>query len=198
MDYNTQRNKLKMTEYGRCIQQMIDYCKTITDRDERTDCAYTIIEVMARMANEDLNNEETESKLWNHLAAIANYDLDIDYPVEILPQDDESNVRNTIPYPKKNIQRRHYGSILEAFAKKLPEVEDKVEQDELLELVANQMKRSLGNWNQDAMDDTKIVDDIDRYTDGKVTLDLNTTPLVSDGEVLSNLVSTSLKKKKKK
>lgn len=198
MDYNTQRNKLKMSEYGRCVQQMVDHCKTIGDKELRTACAYSIIEIMASMAKAEMNNEETETKLWNHLAAISNYELDIDYPVEILPHDEASDNRQPIPYPKKNIKRRHYGSIIESFAEKLPEITDKEEQDELLELVANQMKRSLGNWNQDAMDDAKIVDDIDMYTQGKVALDLNKTHLVTDGEVLSNLVSTSLKKKKKK
>ena len=46
-----------------------------------------------------------------------------------------------------------------------------VEREELTMLVAGQMKRSLGNWNKDAMDDDKVALDLDHYTHGSVHLD---------------------------
>ena len=82
MDYNTKRDKLIMPEYGRGIQQMVEHCKTIADKDERMLCARTIINTMANMAEQTADREDFQKKLWNHLAAMAQYDLDIDYPVE--------------------------------------------------------------------------------------------------------------------
>jgi len=34
-DYNTQRKRMALPEYGRNVQKMIDHIKTIEDRDER-------------------------------------------------------------------------------------------------------------------------------------------------------------------
>ena len=48
MDYNTQREKLKLPEYGRNVQIMINHAKTIEDREERNKAAETIINVMAQ------------------------------------------------------------------------------------------------------------------------------------------------------
>ena len=83
IDYNTQRTQLVLPEYGRCIQQMVDHAKTLDDRDERLRCATTIVALMASMVKQHGDADEFRRKLWNHLAAIANYELDIDYPVEI-------------------------------------------------------------------------------------------------------------------
>ncbi|MBQ7157153.1 MAG: DUF4290 domain-containing protein [Bacteroidaceae bacterium] len=73
MDYNTDRNKLIMSEYGRGIQQMVEYCKTISNRDERLQCAKAIISTMADMVEQNGDAEDFQQKLWNHLARISNY-----------------------------------------------------------------------------------------------------------------------------
>ena len=48
------------------------------------------------------------------------------------------------------------------------------------------------------MSDEKVADDLAEYTDGKIQLDIDRFPLISDGELLSTRVSTSVKKKKKR
>lgn len=198
MEYNTKLDKLKMSEYGRCVQQMVDHCKTLPDRDERLRCAYGIITVMENMVDDIEDTEETQLKLWNHLAQIADYELDIDYPVQIERHDEDDNKRATVPYPKTNISRRNYGHIVESFTKAIKDMEDEDERLELAGLVANQMKRDLGNWNVDAMSDDKVADDMARYTDGRVELNPENFRFITDGEILSSLVSTSVKKKRKK
>lgn len=187
-----------MSEYGRCIQQMVEHCKTIDDRDERLRCARTIVGVMETMIEEEDNSEETQLKLWNHLAEIADYDLDIDYPVQIERHDEDASKRQTIPYPKTKINRRNYGHIIEAFTTAIKEMENDEERMELAGLVANQMKRDLGNWNVDAMSDEKVADDMARYTEGRVQLNPDEFQFITDGEILSSLISTSVKNKKKK
>lgn len=198
MDYNTTREKMLMPEYGRGVQQMVEHCKTIADRDERTRCAKAIITTMAGMAQQTADKEDFRKKLWNHLAAIARYELDIDYPVEIERMDDAEAKPDQIPYPQQRIKRRHYGAIMERFAEHLPGMADDRERQQLSVQLANHMKRDLSNWSTDSMSDEKVAEDLAMYTDGQVQLDLNATPLISDGELLSTRISTTVKKKKRK
>lgn len=198
MDYNTQREKLIMPEYGRGIQQMVEHCKTIENKEERLLCAKTIVDTMANMAEQTADKEDFQKKLWNHLAAMAQYELDIDYPVEIKRIDDESTRPEQMLYPQKRIQKRNYGAIVEQFTEHLATMEDNTLRDELTILVANHMKRDLSNWSVDSMSDEKIADDMASYTNGKIQIDLNRHQLISDGELLSSRISTSVKKKKKR
>ena len=198
MDYNTQREKLIMPEYGRGIQQMVEHCKTIENKEERLLCAKTIVDTMANMAEQTADKEDFQKKLWNHLAAMAQYELDIDYPVEIKRIDDESTRPEQMLYPQKRIQKRNYGAIVEQFTEHLATMEDNTLRDELTILVANHMKRDLSNWSADSMSDEKIADDMASYTNGKIQIDFNRHQLISDGELLSSRISTSVKKKKKR
>ena len=87
-DYNTLRKRLVQPEYGRCVQQMVEHAVTIADKAKRQQCAETIVALMARMDEKHSNEDDFYQKLWNHLAAMADYQLDIDYPVEILRVDE--------------------------------------------------------------------------------------------------------------
>lgn len=198
MDYNTTRDKLIMPEYGRGIQQMVEHCKTIADKEERMHCARTIVSTMATMAEQTADREDFQKKLWNHLAAMAQYELDIDYPVEIERMDDKEARPERLPYPQHRIKKRNYGTIVEQFTDHLTTMEAGQQRDDLAQMVANHMKRDLSNWSTDSMSDEKVADDMTVYTDGKIQLDLAHNPLVSDGELLSTRISTSIKKKKKK
>ena len=150
------------------------------------------------MAEQTADKEDFYKKLWNHLAAMAHYELDIDYPVEIERMDDEEAKPDAIPYPQHRIKQRNYGNIVESFTEHLATMEENPQRDELVRLVANHMKRDLSNWSTDSMSDEKVVDDMAAYTDGKIQLDPARHHLISDGELLSTRVSTSIKKKKKK
>ena len=187
-----------MPEYGRGIQQMVEHCKTIADKEERMQCARTIVATMESMAEQTAEKEDFQKKLWNHLAAIAQYDLDIDYPVEIERMDDEETHPEQLPYPQHRIKMRNYGTIVEQFASHLATMGEGVQRKDLTRLIANHMKRDLSNWNTDSMSDERVADDLAFYTEGKIQLDPRATPLISDGELLSTRISTSVKKKKKK
>ncbi|MBQ8675142.1 MAG: DUF4290 domain-containing protein [Bacteroidaceae bacterium] len=198
MDYNTQRTKLLLPEYGRCIQDMVEYAMTIDDRKERQRCAFTIIDLMANMQAYSGNEDDFYQKLWNHLAYISSYKLDIDYPVEIQRIDKQEKKRERVPYPQKNISRRHYGAIIEQLTHRLNDMEPGEERDNLTRLVANQMKRNLASWNSNALDDEKILEDLAEYTDGKISLLPNEIELISDREALADVWQQGASKKKKK
>ena len=83
MEYNTKREPLKMAAYGRNVQTMVEQCLAIADRPTRQAFAQRIVTTMSIVSQQSLRNKENVVKLWNHLAKISDYKLDIDYPVEI-------------------------------------------------------------------------------------------------------------------
>ena len=80
LDYNTQREKLVMPEYGREVQSMIDYAVTLEDKEERKQCATAIVAIMERMFPQSAGTADFRQKLWDHLAIMSGFKLDIDYP----------------------------------------------------------------------------------------------------------------------
>ena len=87
LDYNTQLKKLALPEYGRNIQQMVDHCCSISDKEERTRCAYTIIRSMGNLFPQLRDEADYKHKLWDHLAIMSDFKLDIDYPCEIVKEE---------------------------------------------------------------------------------------------------------------
>ena len=174
MTYNTQREKLQMPEYGRGIQDMIEYAASLPVKTERQRCAETIFSIMVNMQPQLREQPDYKHRIWDHIAFISGYRLDIDYPYEITRLGEEAEKPRPVPYPMKNIRQRQYGHYIEESLRQLAEMPEGEERDAMLALVANQMKQSLFTWNRDAMDDEKVASDIERYTQGRVHLDLST------------------------
>ena len=170
MEYNTQRKKMELPEYGRSVQNMVDHALTIEDRAERQRCANTIINIMGGMFPHLRDVPDFKHKLWDHLAIMADFKLDIDYPVEIVKKEELVMKPETIEYPAQAIRYRHYGRFLEGMVKKAVEVADETERKQLIRVLAIQMKKSLSNWNKEGIEDQKIVDDLREYSNGAIDL----------------------------
>lgn len=170
MTYNTQREKMILPEYGRTIQEMVDICLQIEDRNERQLCAETIIEIMINMNPNLRQQPDFEHKLWDQLAILSDYKLDIDYPYEVIKREEMDAKPKPLKYPMQRIRFRHYGHLTEAFMKELKDMPEGPERERLTEMMANYMKRSLYNWNRDAMDERKVAADVDYYTEGNVSV----------------------------
>lgn len=197
MQYNTQREQLVMPEYGRGIQMMVDLAVKIEDREERQRCAQTIVKIMSSLLPSTTSKEDEEHRLWNHLARIAHYQLDIDYPVNIVPQEEVQAHPAPLPYPMKDIKRRHYGYLVEQTLEYAKTVEDEGLRRALTESVANQMKQDLFIWNRDSMDNALVAQDIERYSGGKLHLEDDFT-FDSVGESPLQRADGGKKRKKKK
>ena len=166
IQYNTEKSSLLMSEYGRIVQEMVEHCMTIEDRQERLKCATSIVAVMANLGQEKLANPEVQTKLWNHLALISRFQLDLDYPVEIIPQAEASMRPAPMSLPQANIRHKHYGRIVEQALQKLTEMPEGEERDALVQQTADRMKQNLLTWNPDEMSEEKVTHDIDVYTKG--------------------------------
>ena len=170
MEYNTQRKKMELPEYGRSIQNMVDHALTIEDREERQRCARTIINIMGNMFPHLRDVPDFKHKLWDHLAIMSDFKLDIDYPFEIVKKEDLVVKPEKLEYPNGALRYRHYGRFLEGMIKKAMEIENEAEKKQLINLLAIQMKKDLNNWNKEGIEDQKIVDDLREYTNGVIDL----------------------------
>ena len=197
LDYNTQRERIKLNEYGREIQQMVDYCVTIPDREERQACAEAIIDTMRKMNPSDQNINDRMQTLWDHLALMSDFKLDIDYPVEITTAEQMASKPEPVAYPNTRIPVRHYGRALFEVFETLKTMEPGEERDTLVSMTANQMKRCLLLWGHGNGDDEKVADDLARFTDGVIQLDLDSFRF-DKIDVLSIAQQAKQKKQKKK
>ena len=193
-DYNTQQKKLIMPEYGRNVQQMIDHCVSIEDREERTRCANTIINIMGNLFPHLRDVDDFKHKLWDHLAIMSDFKLDIDYPYELIRKENLRTKPDRIPYTLTPIRYRHYGKTLERMIKKCEDYPDGPERDQLISLLANHMKKSFLTWNKEVVDDDKIFKDLREYSHGRIDLSPETFRLKESKEFLQKKNKNNMRK----
>ncbi|MDD2437548.1 MAG: DUF4290 domain-containing protein [Massilibacteroides sp.] len=184
MEYNTAEKPLKLPEYGRNIQNMVDYCVKIEDREERKRCADTIINIMGNMFPHLRDVNDFKHILWDHLAIMSDFKLDIDYPYEIVRKEDLHSRPPKLPYNNSNIRYRHYGKTLEHMILKATELEEGEERKQLIRLLANQMKKSFLTWNKESVDDEKIFKDLHELSQGKITLSIDNYKLTESKDLI--------------
>lgn len=170
MKYNTQEKKLPLPEYGRSIQNMVDYAMTIEDRAERQRCANTIVTIMGNMFTHLRDVPDFKHKLWDHLAIMSDFKLDIDYPYEIVRKESLSTKPDRLEYNLNKINYRHYGRNLETIIKKAVDVPEEEGRAALINLLANNMKKNFFAWNKDNVDEEKIIEDLKFLSGGKICL----------------------------
>jgi hypothetical protein len=168
MDYNSNRSKLPLPEYGRNLQNMVNHIMTIEDRAERNRAARTIIDVMGTMYPYLRDINDFKHKLWDHLAIMSNFELDIDYPYSPPSPEFFNTPPLRIPYDNNKIKYRHYGKTIEILLEKAAVYEDEKERELLIKLIANHMKKSYVMWNKESVTDDKILLDIEEMSKGKI------------------------------
>ncbi|MBR4815001.1 MAG: DUF4290 domain-containing protein, partial [Paludibacteraceae bacterium] len=149
MIYNTKMKRLALPEYGRNIQNMVDYCLTIEDREERTNCAYSIIATMGNLFPQLRDLSEFKHLLWDHLAIMSDFKLDIDYPYEVVKKETLNICPDRVPYSSpQSIRYRHYGKLVQGMIDKAVELTDPEEKKELSIYIANYMKKCYILYNK--------------------------------------------------
>jgi hypothetical protein len=185
LKYNTQEKRLALPEYGRNIQNMVDYCVSISDRKERTKCADTIINIMGNMFPHLRDVNDFKHILWDHLAIMSNFALDIDYPYEVIKKEDLYIRPHKLPYSQGTIVFKHYGKNLENMIRKATEHENSEQKQYLVNLLANHMKKSFLTWNKEVVDDQKIFKDLELLSKGQIVLNEDLHKLTESKDILS-------------
>lgn len=185
MKYNTEVKRLILPEYGRNIQNMVDHCLTIEDAVERKRCANSIINIMGSMFPHLRDVNDFKHILWDHLAIMSDFELDIEYPYEIIKKEDLYSRPPIVPYNDGRIRYKHYGKTLEHMIKCAVDYPEGEEKELLIRLLANQMKKSFLTWNKETVDDRKIFDDLRELSDGKIILDEEKYRLTPSRDILA-------------
>ena len=197
MEYNTEREKIVISEYGRNIQVMIRHLMEIEDRKQRTEAAYFIVNVMAQMNPQVKESNDYMHKLWDHLHIIANYELDIDGPYPKPTPEMQKQKPKHVGYQKNNIRYGHYGQYIYDVVKKVKEMEDGPKKQAILVNIANQMKRDYLNWNRDTVNDLLILDDLYKISGEEIVLPME-TKLIPTNEILNKPQNQQQQQQKKK
>lgn len=174
MEYNTAREEMQIPEYGRNIQKMIEYAKTLEDKNERNRAANSIIKVMGQVNPYLKANEDLTHKLWDHMFIISGFDFDVDSPFPKPLREDFETGPDRIPYPENEMAFRHYGRIIEQMIKKVAAEENEEERTKMGVAVANVMKRSYLNWNRDSVENRVIIKDLKNMSGGIIDLPADT------------------------
>lgn len=194
MDYNTKRKKLPMPEYGRNIQNMVDHLFTIEDREKRNQSAQAIIDVMGNLYPYLRDVAEYKHKLWDHIAIMSDFKLDIDYPYDPPSPDILTEKPHRVSYNQTDIKLKHYGLITQKLINAAIEMEGE-EQRMLIEQIANQMKKLYQAWNKDSVEDEKIFIDLEELSGHKLKVPRDIQ--LSEVRVAPPIQSKKKKKKRK-
>jgi hypothetical protein len=170
MDYNTQRTKLALPEYGRHIHQMIHHLLTVEDRESRNKQALAIISIMGTMNPHLRDINDFKHKLWDHLHIMANFQLDIDSPYPKPNPETLEEKPKIVPYPANAMKYKHYGQTIERIIEEIVKMEDGPQKDHFTQLVANQLKKAYTTWNKDSVSDEDIFRDLKVLSTGKLSV----------------------------
>jgi len=173
MEYNTSRKPLIIPEYGRAVQQMVDFCKTIENKQDRNHFAEVIIDKLGILNPHLRDIPDFKHKLWDHLFVMANYDLDVDSPYPIPTHEVLNSKPKMMKYPTNLDDYRYYGNIIRDMIAAIEDWDNDEKKEGLAIAIANQMKKSYLTWNKDQVDDAVIIKHLQHLSNGKIQLPEN-------------------------
>jgi hypothetical protein len=173
MDYNTQRKKLVLPEYGRSIHKMVDWVRTIENRNERNRQIRAVITVMGGMNPHLRDVNDFKHKLWDHIQMMSDFRIDIDSPYPIPTRESFNTPIHIIPYASEPIKIRHYGRNIQLMINGIATAVDSELREKSLVLLANHMKKSYVTWNKETVSDDIIFRDIEFLSAGRIKIPEN-------------------------
>ena len=172
MDYPTLQGKLLMRDYGPNVQHMVEYALTIEDRAEREKCVAGIITTMQSLFPY-LRQEESRHVVYDHLAIMSDFRLDIDWPYG-KPHPEELHLNpDQLPYNTTSIQMRHYGRIIQNMVQEAIAEEDTERRHYLVCRLANKLKQQYLAWNKDQVERERIIEDVELLSNGRLSCDFD-------------------------
>ena len=198
LEYNTERKKLIIPEYGRHVHQMVDQAVLVKDKEERNKIAKAIIGVMGNLNPHLRDVPDFQHKLWAQLFIMSDFQLEVDSPFEKPSEDIYKNSKpNKLNYPQSHPKYRFYGNNIKKMIDIAIEWEDGDLKNKLVLNIANHMKKCFLNWNKDSVEDKVIVDHLFDMSNGDLKLIDSDLPLTDSSEFLKNKIKTSNHKQNK-
>lgn len=171
MQYNTDKELLKIPEYGRHVQQMVDYAITIENKEKRQKVAQAIIDVIGNLNPHLRDVPDFKHKLWDHLFIMSDFKLDVDSPYPKPSKESFEEPPQKIEYPQERIQYRYYGKYIIKMIEAASEMDDMEHRPQMVKQLANHMKKSYLNWNKDSVEDDVILNHLKDFSNDKLALE---------------------------
>lgn len=175
MQYNSQRPRLIIPEYGRHVQNMVNDLAQIEDKEERNERAKYIISVMGQLNPHLRDVNDFKHKLWDHLFIMSDFNIELDSPYPIPSRESFQTKPEKLSYPSNNIKFRHYGKIIERVIEKAKSLEAGETKEALVDAIAYNLKKSYLTWNRDSVQDDQIINDLKKLSDNKLVIDEGTS-----------------------
>ena len=170
MDYNTQREKLILPEYGRYIHNMVQDAKKIPDKEARTRQIKAIINAMSLLNPHLREINDYQHKLWDHVYIMADYELDVDAPFPPPLREDFVTKPHAIGAELEPVRIMHYGRNIQNMVMAIASKPEGEERDAMTMALASYMRKQYLIWNKDTVSDQTIFNDISSLSGGTLTV----------------------------
>ena len=170
LDYNTQREKLNMPEYGRHVQKMVEYVASLPDKEKRNEQIQSVIQVMGTLNPQLRDINDFKHKLWDHVQVISDFKIDIDSPYPTPTRESLSTAPSPIPLQKTPVKAAHYGRNIQNMIEVIAQREDDEVKTYMIKTLASYMKQQYLIWNKDSVSEETIFNDIYKLSDGRITV----------------------------
>lgn len=169
-DYNSTRPRLILAEYGRNVQNMVDYICTLPTKEERNSYAQVIIDMMGFLNPHLRDVADFKHKLWDHLHIISDFKIDVDSPYPVPERDAIHPKPELLDYPQHRIRFKHYGFTVERMIERARNIADSEKKKNMTQAIANFMKMAYVTWNKDSVEDDTILGDLHELSNGELIL----------------------------
>ncbi len=190
LEYNTERTKLIIPEYGRHIHKMIDHALSCDNKNERNKIVKAIIGVMGNLNPHLRDVPDFQHKLWDQLFIMSDFTLNVDSPYPKPIKEVFSQRPDKLNYPQNFPKYRFYGNNIKRMIDVAIGWENDDMKKQLVYVIANHMKKCFLNWNKDTVEDDVILSHLDELSKGKLKLDPSLKPLSES----QNLIKLTNKK----
>jgi len=167
-DYNSTRNKLILSEYGRNVQNMVKYIVALPTKEERNRYAQVVIDLMGFLNPHLRDVADFKHKLWDHLHIISDYQIDVDAPYPKPTPEAVHMKPKPLRYPHQRIKYKHYGKTIELMIEKAKAIEEPERKKYMIQSIANFMKMAYVQWNKDSVTDESILSDLYAMSGGEL------------------------------
>lgn len=169
-EYNSARPHIILKEYGRNVQKLVEYIRSIPSIEKRTELSYTLIDLIKQLTPSIKEQPENPQRLWDDLYIIADFNLDVNNPYPVPEREVLFKKPMRMDYPRNDIRFRHYGKNIEKLVKEALKIDDPQEREEAIIYLGKLMKTFYGAWNKETLDDSVILRDIQAMSGGALKM----------------------------
>jgi hypothetical protein len=169
-EYNSARPMIILKEYGRNVQKLVEYIKSLPSIEQRTELSYTLIDLIKQLTPSIKDQPENPQRLWDDLYIIADFELDVNNPYPVPEREILFKKPMRMAYPKNDVRFRHYGKNIEKLVKEALKMDDPQEREESIIYLGKLMKTFYGAWNKETLDDSVILRDIQAMSGGALNM----------------------------